>query len=78
MNIEELVKKISQEFDDIENQKLTPECNFKQVLNWSSINAVVMSTMIEFEYGVMIPYEDFLRVNTIAELADLIEIQKRA
>lgn len=72
MGITEFIKKIEQEYDDIPVGILKPDSKFKETINWSSINAVVFSTMIEFEYQVMVTSEEFKTVSTITELFDLI------
>ena len=72
MGVAEFIKKIEQEYDDIPVGILKPDSKFKETINWSSINAVVFSTMIEFEYHVMITSEEFKTVSTITELFDLI------
>ena len=72
MGITEFIKKIEQEYDDIPAGMLRPDSKFKETINWSSINAVVFSTMIEYEYHVMITSEEFNTVSTVTELFELI------
>ena len=72
MAIAEFIKKIEQEYDDIPAGMLQPDSTFKEIINWSSINSVVFSTMIEYEYNVMVTSEEFKTVNTIAALFELI------
>ena len=77
MNIEGLIEKIEQEFDELSRGELTPDSNYKNVIHWSSINVVVLATMVEFEYEVIINAEEFANTNTVSDLYQLI-IQKQA
>lgn len=72
MNNEQLIEKIEQEFDDLPKGALKPDSIFKNVLNWNSINAVVVTTMIEFEFGVLISPEEMKSAQTIADLTVVI------
>jgi acyl carrier protein len=77
IDINDLISKIETEFDDLTKGILLPESEFKKVINWSSINAVVITAMIEFEYGVLILPDEMFTTNTITELFELIN-RKRA
>lgn len=77
MEIEAFIKKIEQEFDELPADVLKPATNFKESIHWSSINAVVFATMIEFEYHVMITTDDFNKTNTLSELFELV-IRRKA
>ena len=68
-----LIEKIEQEFDDLPKGALQAESAFKEVLNWNSINSVVLAAMIEFEYNVLLTTDDFKSVVTVSELRELIE-----
>ncbi len=73
MDIDVFIKKIEQEFDDIPPGTLNQDSAFKEALNWNSINSVVLSVMIEFEYKIMMSSDDFKRLTSIKQLADFIE-----
>ena len=77
MDIQSFIKKIEDEFDDVPPGALQPESSFKEVLNWNSINSVVMTAMIEFEYHVLLSSDDFKKVVTVQDLADFIQAKKR-
>lgn len=73
MDIQHFIRKIEQEFDDMQTGVLTPDSAFKKILNWNSINSVVLSAMIEFEYGVLLTDDDFKQVTSVSELARYVE-----
>ncbi|MFN8287500.1 MAG: acyl carrier protein [Chitinophagales bacterium] len=72
MNSEQLIEKIELEFDDLPKNSLRTDSKFRDKLNWNSINAVVVTTMIEFEFGVFISPEEMKTAETIADLTALI------
>lgn len=70
--------KIIEELKDIleiDDQKLSLEDNFKQFDNWDSIANISVIAMLDEEFGVLIPTEDFKKINTVQELID--EVKKR-
>ncbi len=72
MDVYEFIKKIEAEYEDVPVGLLTPASNFKEIINWSSINVVVFSTLIEYEYHVLLNPDDFKTINTVSELFELI------
>jgi acyl carrier protein len=67
MEIKEFIEKIEREFD-LPSGSLKPETDYKLSVNWSSINAVVLATLIEFECNTLLSTEDFKQSQTIADL----------
>jgi acyl carrier protein len=72
MDVYEFIRKIEEEYEDVPVGLLKPSSNFKEIINWSSINVVVFSTLIEYEYHVMLNPDDFKTINTVSELFELI------
>jgi len=73
MEVNSLIDKMQKEFDDLPPGAIQPQSIFKEVVYWSSINSIVLATMIEFEYGVILSSDDFKSVNTVNELHSLIK-----
>ncbi len=72
VDIEGLIRLITSEFDDIDPKRLDSESLFKEVIEWNSINSLVLSVVIESEYGVLLEKEDYNNANTISDLEDII------
>lgn len=71
-------KKIIEELKDIleiEDQELLLEDEFKQFDNWDSIANISVIAMLDEEFNVLIPNEEFKKINTVQELVD--EVRKR-
>jgi len=56
----------------LDPKRLDSESLFKEVIEWNSINSLVLSVVIESEYGVLLEKEDYNNANTISDLEDII------
>jgi len=73
VDIEGLIRLITSEFDDIDPKRLDSESLFKEVIEWNSINSLVLSVVIEAEYRVLLEKEDYERIATVADLVSAVE-----
>jgi len=73
VDTEGLIRLITSEFDDIDPKCITPESLLKEVIEWNSINSLVLSVVIESEYGVLLEKEDYNQIQTISQLMNYIE-----
>ncbi|MCD6111995.1 MAG: acyl carrier protein [Bacteroidales bacterium] len=74
--MEEFIKKIEEEFEDIEPGKLKPESNFREMFDWNSINALIIIALVKTEYDVVINAEDIASSKTVSDLYNVIESKK--
>ena len=75
-DINDFIKKIEAEFEEISPGTLKPETNFREMKDWSSMHALIIIALIDTEYGVSVNAEDMRSVSTIRELFDLISNKK--
>lgn len=73
MTIEEFIKNIETEFEDLEAGKLQPETHFREVFDWNSINALILIAMVKTEYGVTINAEDIQKSKSINDLYAIVK-----
>ena len=73
MNIEEFIKHIEDEFEDLKPGILKPESNFREAFEWNSINALIMIAMVKTEYNVTINAEDLVKSKTIKDIYTVVE-----
>jgi len=73
MNIQEFIKKIEDEFDDLKPGILTPGSNFRETFEWNSINALILIAMVKTEYDVTLTADDLIRSKTIEDIYRLVE-----
>lgn len=71
--IEEFIKKIEAEFEDLEPGALQPDSNFREHFEWNSINALILIAMVKTEYGVAINAEDIQKSKTVQDLYNIIQ-----
>ncbi len=71
--MEKFIELFAEQFDDIDVALLTPETRFRELEGWSSLVALLTISMIDEEYGVVLPPEQMRKTNTIQELFDLVQ-----
>ena len=73
MTVEEFILKIEVEFPDMEPGKLLPDSVFREVMNWNSINALILIALVDTEYDVILTADDLRASITINDIFKLIE-----
>jgi acyl carrier protein len=73
MNIEDFIAKLEEEYEDIAPGTLKPNSVFREVFEWSSINALILIALVKTEYDVTINAEDIATSKTIEDLFRIIE-----
>lgn len=72
MEIKEFIEKFAEIFDDTEASSLTPETNFRDLEEWSSLSALGVIALADEEFDVELSGAEMRKANTIQELFDLI------
>lgn len=70
MNV--FIQNFADQLDDTDAAVLTPETEFRQLDDWSSLAALSIIAMIDEEYGVTIGSDAFKNAKTIQNLYDII------
>jgi len=70
MNIEEFIKKLEIEFEDLEKGNLTAQTNFRDIDEWSSMHALIIIALMDVEYEVTVGGEDLSKMETVQDLFD--------
>jgi len=73
MKIEDFIAKLEEEYEDIPRGTLKPESIFREVFEWSSINALILIALVKTEYDVTINAEDIATSKTVADLFKIIQ-----
>jgi acyl carrier protein len=71
--IEDFIKNIESEFEDLEPGKLKPESNFREAFEWNSINALILIALIKTEYNVSINAEDIQKSKTVNDIFEIVK-----
>ncbi|MCK9612060.1 MAG: acyl carrier protein [Bacteroidales bacterium] len=72
MDINELIKKIEAEFEDLKPGSLKPESRFRKVLDWNSVNALTIIALVDSDYDVLLTAEDFMKSETVQDVYNII------
>ena len=73
MNIEDFIKKIEAEFDDLKPGVLKPESVFREAFEWNSINALILIAMVKTEYDVTLTADDLVKSKTVNEIFGIVK-----
>lgn len=73
MNIKEFIQKIEVEFPDMEQGILQSDSVFREVMNWNSINALILIALVDTEYDVILTADDLRASSTINDLFNLVQ-----
>lgn len=72
MEFKEFIQNFADQLDDTEAEVLTPETEFRELDDWSSLAALSIIAMMYEEYKVSVDNETFKQANTIQDLFDLV------
>lgn len=76
MEVIEFVRKLENEFEELEKGTLSPEMNIKDIPDFSSMHALILIAFVDSEFDIILTGDDLKSVQTIQELYDLI-LQKK-
>ena len=76
MEMNDFLKNFGNQFDDTDVSEFTPETNFRELEEWSSLNALAVLNMIGKKYAIIIKPDEMKTANTIQELFDLVNSKK--
>lgn len=72
ITIEDFIGRIEEEFEELEKGVLKPETDFRKGFDWTSVNALILFSMINIEYGVTMSAEDLHKSKTVQDLYSII------
>ncbi|MCB9188344.1 MAG: acyl carrier protein [Flavobacteriales bacterium] len=76
ITITEFIQKLEEEFDDIEQNSLTPSTNYRSIENWGSMHALIIIALVDTEFDVSLSGADLKNTQTIQDLYDLVVSKK--
>lgn len=76
MEITDFISNFAAQFDDTDASVFTPETNFRDLEEWSSLTALAVLNMIGKKYAIMFNPEEMRKTNTVQELFDLVQSKK--
>lgn len=73
MEITDFIKNFAAQFDDTDASEFTPATLYRELDEWSSLNALAILNMINKKYSVILRPEEMRTTNTVQELFDLVQ-----
>ena len=70
--MEKFLEFFAEQFDEL-HTTLTPETRFRELEEWSALVALLIITMVDEEYGIVLPPEEMRKTQTIQELYNLVQ-----
>lgn len=74
--MEEFIKNFAEQFDETEMSEFTPECEFHELEEWSSLTGLAILNMIAKKYGVKVAPAELKACVTIKDVYDLVESKR--
>ena len=74
--MEEFIKNFANQWDETETEVFTPECEFHELEEWSSLVGLAILNMIAKKYGVRIAPAELKACITIKDVYDVIQSKK--
>lgn len=72
MEIKDFITKLSDVFEDTDIASLTPETNFRDLDEWSSMSVLSLIALADEEFGVELGAHDIKNAQTIQDLFNII------
>lgn len=73
MEIKSFIANFAEQFEDTDVNVFTPETNFRELDEWSSLTALSILAMIDEEYDIQLSPAEMRTTNTIQALFDLVQ-----
>lgn len=73
MDIQEFINHFEDVFDDTDVSTLTPDCNFRELDEWSSLTALSTMAMVSDEYGIELTADEMRNNSTFIDLFNVVK-----
>lgn len=76
MDANEFIKNFAAQFDDTDASEFNLDTRFRELDEWSSLNALAILNMISKKYAVVLKPEEMKPTNTVRELFELVNSKR--
>lgn len=73
ISIEEFTQLLEKEFEELPPNTLTPDTNYRDIPNWSSMHALIIIAFADANFGVELTASDLRSTQTIRDLYNIIQ-----
>lgn len=72
MELNEFIAAFADQFDDTDIEEITPECEFHELDEWSSLTNMALIAMVKTNYGKTITGKEIRECDTVEDLFNLV------
>ena len=73
MELNDFINVLAEQFEDTDISELTPDCDFQELEEWSSLTGMAIIAMAKTQYGKTVTGKEIRGCNTIEDLYNLIK-----
>ncbi len=73
MNIQDIIKQIETEFNEVEPGTIKADTEFTAIENWGSMHALIIIALIDMEYDVTLTGSDLKEMKTVNDLFRIVK-----
>lgn len=72
MDINDFIQHFAEQFEETEVSEFTPDTEFRDIDEWSSLMALSVMAMVDEEYDVQLNANEMRQANTIQDLFNIV------
>ncbi|HOU67677.1 MAG TPA: acyl carrier protein [Paludibacteraceae bacterium] len=76
MDLKDFISNFAAQFPDEDSSSITADTDFHELDTWSSLNSLLVVTMVFQEYGVELESQDVRDADTIEDLYNIVKNRK--
>ena len=73
MELNDFINVLAEQFEDTDISELTPDCDFQELEEWSSLTGMAIIAMAKTQYGKTVTGKEIRGCNAIEDLFNLIK-----
>lgn len=70
--LESFIEKLESQFEELDTGGIQPATEFRQLAEWSSMQALIVIASFDWEYGVTITAEELKGATTVEDLFNIV------
>jgi len=78
MTMDEFILRLEDEFDHLPKGTLKPGTNFREEVEWNSINALILIALVKTEYDVALTATDLQSFQTVQDIYSFVVSRQTA
>ncbi|MBR3496875.1 MAG: acyl carrier protein [Prevotella sp.] len=73
MELKDFIIAFAEQFDDTDVSEITPDCEFHELEEWSSLTSMGVIAMVKTQYGKTVTGKEIRECETVEDLFNLIK-----